>query len=602
MEKEKFLKTLRSMGLKKRKVFKNFKMWAVNWPDPLRTFDEALEACGKLGDFSFLKYCEPNALSEPLSEDSDLYSSGGFFIAETTRVGENKRFSSKDGVNNIRTCGVVSQNRSLDGGRLSDYWAQEMIGSDLLKEELIKTPPPTKRNFVAVFDVEFENGSHADRAGNLVSDNGDHSVLPEIGRKKSYYRTRLPEEFVEVAEKINRSGAFPSFINNSMSWDSSAIVEAFHTLSPPSVIVAGSGNDYGNNRPVTERQSKASGSFDLILVGAFSPKGFASDYSSEGSEVHILAPSSPTLEKPFLTSADQSGEIASFGGTSGAAPLVTGSLAGFEWLSGYHPSSSESKELLERTALPTVHSYESPRRNGVGLLNSYKLGMVGKRLKEKCQNKDSGCFQKEIKNPSNYQFTVDKSLESEVSRVFPSCPLSGKKRGGGGGDCSEMERVFNNLRKAVLLNPERRDLWDSLGCVYRGGGFHGNSEGLDRLALASSSREEAIRDLEAYLKPVVELSDHKKHRHPDSEKYFRLNKNLALMDRAFLERLSRGSEYDKIDATVVAGIIGGPKEVSLLKILAKDKSEYVRDWVARSARRIGGTEGDNILKLLDEDN
>ena len=55
----------------------------------------------------------------------------------------------------------------------------------------------------------------------------------------------------------------------------------------------------------------------------------------------------------YLTSVDGDGNYRQFGGTSGATPLVTGSLAGFEWLSGYHPTAEEAKILLEKTAILT---------------------------------------------------------------------------------------------------------------------------------------------------------------------------------------------------------------------------------------------------------
>ena len=219
-KKKKFLKRLRSMGLKEKKVFKSFKMWAVNWTGPPRSFDEALKVCKKIENFSFLKYCEPNAISKPLSETSDLYSVG-FLVAETTRTeGSKENLQSGDGIsgNNVRACGVVSSSRSLDGGRLSDYWAQEMIGSDLLKGELKKASVQMKRNFIAVFD----SGSHSHKVGNLILDKeGDHSVLPHLkirGAGELYpmsfymkhYHTGYPEDYVKVAEEIKNTDHHPS--------------------------------------------------------------------------------------------------------------------------------------------------------------------------------------------------------------------------------------------------------------------------------------------------------------------------------------------------------------------------------------------------------
>ena len=210
-----------------------------------------------------------------------------------------------------------------------------------------------------------------------------------------------------------------------------------------------SGNEF--SKGVLESiKNKASKKFDAILVGSFSPKGFASDFSNSGEEVHIMAPSDR-----WISSAGNNGEYRRFSGTSGATPLVTGSLAGFEWLSGYHPTSKEAKVLLEKTAFPTLHSHEKPKINGVGLLNAYKLGEVGKRLKKKCENRKS-CFKKEILNEENYRFDLDKSLEKDLSKVFPSCSMgkgiivaSLKEP-----ECQTKRKIFKRLRKTVLLNPK----------------------------------------------------------------------------------------------------------------------------------------------------
>ena len=122
----------------------------------------------------------------------------------------------------------------------------------------------------------------------------------------------------------------------------------------------------------------------------------------------------------YITSADEGGNYKQFSGTSGATPLVTGSLAGFEWLSGYHPTAEEAKILLEKTAILTQHSHDKPRRNGVGMLNAYKLGMVGKRLKEKCGD-DIYCFKNMIRKDSTYKFPEDKDLSQAVEQAFPEC-------------------------------------------------------------------------------------------------------------------------------------------------------------------------------------
>ena len=98
---------------------------------------------------------------------------------------------------NVRSCGLVSSSedvkkarlkqsdissvilsqQDIEKGKLSDYWAQELIGSDLLREEELRNiPPPERENFISVFD-----GSdifHATPIKNLISDEGFQAVLP----------------------------------------------------------------------------------------------------------------------------------------------------------------------------------------------------------------------------------------------------------------------------------------------------------------------------------------------------------------------------------------------------------------------------------------
>lgn len=300
---------------------------------------------------------------------------------------------------NIKTCNLISHKQKLIDGKLSDYWAQELIGSDLLKEELKKNPHPEIPNWIAIFDSPERQ--HDIKVKNLISDEGPHAVLPELGDEKiplfdiftrniegkrtiedykkakgyksalSVFKTRFPGDYTSKAYHLRKRQ--PHFINNSVGWlDSEDIYEVFKKLSPSSIVVTGSGNDFPER--IGNMKSKASKNFDAIIVGSFSPSGFVSDFSVSGKEVHIMAPSDN-----WISSADKDGKYKKFRGTSGATPLVTGSLAGFEWLSGYHPTSKQAKILLEKTSLPTLHSHEKPQLNGKGLVNAYRLEEVGKR-------------------------------------------------------------------------------------------------------------------------------------------------------------------------------------------------------------------------------
>ena len=76
------------------------------------------------------------------------------------------RESFSEEVSNLRTCGIVTATKKLNKGRLSDYWAQEMIGSDLLrkglKDALEKNPLPEDKMVIAVFDSEKLNEDQED--------------------------------------------------------------------------------------------------------------------------------------------------------------------------------------------------------------------------------------------------------------------------------------------------------------------------------------------------------------------------------------------------------------------------------------------------------
>ena len=60
----------------------------------------------------------------------------------------------------------------------------------------------------------------------------------------------------------------------------------------------------------------------MIVVGSLDPSGFASKFSQSHQHVTVLAPSDS-----FITALGVDGKFSKFGGTSGAAPLVSGAIA-----------------------------------------------------------------------------------------------------------------------------------------------------------------------------------------------------------------------------------------------------------------------------------
>ena len=265
-----------------------------------------------------------------------------------------------------------------------------------------------------------------------------------------------------------KADTLPSFINVSLTWGGYTFGNALKSLSPPSVVVVAAGNNHP--KPIRYEKVKASKDFNAIIVGSIAPDGRRSDFSHTHEEVHIMAPADN-----YQSSADENGNRMAFGGTSGATPLVTGSLAGFEWLSGYHPTAEEAKILLEKTAIPTLAANQIPRLSGVGMLNAYKLGMVGKRLKLTC-GKNIVCFKEMIQKDSTYNFPEDQDLLQVVNNAFPQCGNNqcGKESSK---TCEDKASVFKRLRKAAFLNPSNGELWRNVACVYDSGNFVKNAQG-----------------------------------------------------------------------------------------------------------------------------
>ena len=523
---------LRSQSLKRTRSIKDFKAQLFEWKEGgLKPSGQAERSCVRIRGLSYVRRCSPDHLLpvnasrtkqsrtvsptnrkdlyiSPIEQDKQNRTEADFVECKDCKNQGLKSIAEPlKEVVSVKSCGLIPSKQKLMDGKLSDYWAQELTGSDLLREELKKTDPPDIENWIAVFDTRDEN--HNIHVSNLISGEGAYAVLPELTDRKnplidnvdmrseskpSYekkykaaltlYETSHPGDYLFGFRK-----RAPHYINNSMGWAGSEdISEVFEKLSSakisPSVVVVSAGNSFPERLEYIQEQ--ASRDFDVILVGSFSPKGFVSWFSQSGNEVSVLAPSDQ-----WITSAGKQGEYEMFGGTSGAAPLVTGSLAGFEWLSGYHPTAQEAKILLEKTALPTVHSHEKPRINGAGLLNSYKLGEVAKRLKKKCSGRSASCFKEEIRKDENYQFSEDKDLKEELSKVFPSCGF-GKENSevlSKISNCEEKKEMFNRLRRSVLLSP-RPELLRSLSCIYKGAGFSQNAKALESLRWALGSEKE----------------------------------------------------------------------------------------------------------------
>ena len=607
---------LKKEGLTLTKQFKSFKALVFSWTT-LKTQKKAESVCFNLSQLKNLNYCEPDALLHPdnkATQKENETEAGASSCTVDCDQKENSLSSIEDAleVTTPEVCELLSSKHKLKGGRLTDYWAQEMVGADLLRGELEKAPPLLEDKFlVAVFDSTSNN--HNVHVQNLISHKGDQAVLPELNHSQiQFFETRGSSQYMSAVENLNKDlnteqntqnnsvddsmklatedllskQRIPSFINNSMRWrESRTIYGAMSRIHPPAILVQSAGNKYPAS--LNSLKSQFSKDFDSIIVGSLSPRGLVSKFSQGGEEVHILAPSDN-----WITSVNSKESYKKFGGTSGAAPLVTGALAGFEWLSGYHPTAKEAKLLLEQTALPTIHSeFEKPRRNGVGTLNAYKMGMVGKKLKEKCNNNED-CFKKEIRNTNNYEFSVnEESILAKVKNAFPECSDQNETPVA----CEDKKSAFKKLRQALLLDIENISLLEKLHCIYEQEGFLENASNIEATIAAVIGDEDQLLKM---LKNLVQSNDRK----IIQEVARAVGTIWGTGGIEILEGLEQDlNRYVKLGVVEAAGTVGGTGGVEILEGLEQDLDKWIRQGVARAAGTIGGPGGLEILESLRKD-
>ena len=196
------LEEMTKAGLKKKSEFKRFQNWVFEWPE-WHKGTKAEKLCKRIKEKSalaFLKHCEPDYLLGPAQLPHEgthnQNTNKTFQILQTNPGSPLSLLRGK----NITDCNLVSSR--FNGSVLSDYWAQERVGADLLKEELKKVPP-IKKHLVSVFDMPKEG--HDVAVKSLISDEGKHSVLPELGSSLSMFHSyQVSDHFRHVNRLLDK--------------------------------------------------------------------------------------------------------------------------------------------------------------------------------------------------------------------------------------------------------------------------------------------------------------------------------------------------------------------------------------------------------------
>ena len=497
------------------------------------SFKTALEVCKKLERLHSIKYCRLEfipILFKGFSQNDSL-----FQRAETTRRAETggveTEESCKEKIFGKDSSSSFPRRDAFWGQKMigADLAKEEMEG--------INNLPSDSQNLLSVFDgsINVGSGTHKELVQNVAVGQGKQSVSEPADVETNFYNYKRMQEYVSGFEnryrrcekqgsrrscrnthypaianlsfgiidsekftgdlknlyendksQLESGGPFNSQLLGKVVYSSEdrreltdllrALDENFRSPTPfylkqdqavermnerGTLIVYAAGNK--GNRPIQPYTKKAAG-YGAIVVGAVNSMGNRADFSQQGESVFITAPGEN------VTVANDRGDFSKEDGTSISAPMVSGSLRNFILGSGYRLNSDEAKAVMRETAIP----HNAGPGNGVGIVNAYKVALVGKRLHRICGN-DDRCKSQVIKDrgKSLYRFKRTKGLLEKVEMFFPQC----SSRGNGAltilcnRNCDEKARVLRQLRQEFLLNPQDSVMANYLACIYSSHGY-----------------------------------------------------------------------------------------------------------------------------------
>lgn len=253
-------------------------------------------------------------------------------------------------------------------------------------------------------------------------------------------------------------------VNASIGFEASKVKDAIDAfVASGRVLVQASGNHY---------PMPSWGGFTArlghIVVGSVGPNGFPTPSSAE--PVKIYAPAdSVQLSGP-------NGER--FGGTSGSAPLVTGSLVNVLALVP-DLSNEELELLLQVTSLPAYA--QKAAKHGPGILNSYRVVYAAKCLATKRVSRKVRL--------RVLRLMAQRGVDQIGCFDFTSKAKALVKEADGTTTCSGRQQGLRLLRSAFLLKPTR-DLALRIAALYNEHGIIGDARWYQTLAASLGTPEE----------------------------------------------------------------------------------------------------------------
>ena len=274
----------------------------------------------------------------------------------------------------------------------------------------------------------------------------------------------------------------PGIINISMSLPTQQLRKMNNFLSnigEKTLIIQSAGNDFakkeldtiGKQLNIVQKYLDVS---SMFLVGSTDPDGFVSDFSNSNNYVVVTAPSSNMRYRTY-----NGYSKGFFGGTSGAAPLVSGVLADVRSILP-ELTRTVAVALLQSTAIKTATN-EVSDLNGAGVVNHYKILRIALRLAADGYNGE------EI--PDNFHNYLD--FSDEVDALLTENKITENKR-----IARNNLRLFLNLRRIFFLDPDNYTVRKLLASFYK-------RLDLDKQALHYDIPAQVVKD-ETVSKKIVE--------------------------------------------------------------------------------------------------
>lgn len=399
----------------------------------------------------------------------------GFFIVS---CGKNQK--QIEDINFLETISSQKIETHSDFNDLSKYWAQEYAGSDLTREEIITSYNASKLMNVVIWDSNHEN--HDLKVSNLIS-----SPLAPSSPLINYPRLQViqTEDQETIIKNLKTTNLYckenpeecPAYINNSEHWNiygidklNPRLSDELEQFSKHSTLVTISGNYHG---PMELLKENAAQKNQIVTVGSVNEFGNASIFNNYSENITISAPSDDKLY-----SFDNKSEVV-FGGTSGAAPQVTSALLIFSLYTGVKLPPASSIKLLQKSSLP-FPNYPSNTNIGKGILNTYKIFKIAKKLNELCSSEVESnfrerCILEKLEETNVYSFEINKENfikkyaeiertlhESSVTKIDPLTKL-------------KLILFLKDFRRMALLDNKSPEIWNAISKIYSFLGLQKNS-------------------------------------------------------------------------------------------------------------------------------